>query len=665
MKTVKLIITSILIIIAMTVSGDLFQDYLRHFEYAFDSTSLNLPFKVNGEEMTKDILEAGKRHNIGFFTVMRSANGIAQENICVYYSDKSLLDNIKSKCGVEIKNYNSVFFGKSVITAKPFENSTDELLTGTYYLFGERTDEAAFKTDLIEKYGGGLINDGYEPNDDRMFIIMIWAAVAVVFLLLTIFEYSLALKANAVMLSMGANPSKRFVENILIDISVLAAAYLAARLIMSHFTNISFCQMYQLSALLCLIVIDCAVYAKLFRINFGQTFKGNKQQKGMLVGCYVAKYAVSVLAMALVAANIIVIIEAISYQSQSEYWDKYASYNSLKARYVNSEDEYYINDDLTKEISYKAYSEKFNDADIILMSCFAERDFFGQYVIAYNKNSTDYLAEELDGIDFGALEDNKVYAFVPNKIYDGNFGKSNSKVLNEITNKFIDWDGSYDDGAQIMYYDGKAKLISLDGRSDFNSRYYENPVVIFINIDEKLYPRVNTGDLNLASDTYFKMYDMSKKEYKDFFEENSLDNYDVQCFNFNIGDRYHYNLGVMQKSLYICCILTALFLVLNMLITFVTVRIDFSVNAVELALKKVMGYSLFARQRKLFIGSGIAALLSTAAAVIFNQVMELSALPYVFIAGFVFSAADIFVTLLVVRKTEREQISKILKGGAL
>ena len=66
MKYIKLAIIGILIVAAMTVSGDLHQDYLRHFEYAFDNTSLNLPFKVNGEEMTSDILATAEKYNVKF-----------------------------------------------------------------------------------------------------------------------------------------------------------------------------------------------------------------------------------------------------------------------------------------------------------------------------------------------------------------------------------------------------------------------------------------------------------------------------------------------------------------------------------------------------------------------------------------------------------------------
>ena len=87
MKSIKIVFVSVLMIVALVVNGDLYQDYLRHFEYAFDNTSLNLPFKVNGKEMTADILDTAEKHSIMFFTVARSVEGLTKESVCIYYSD--------------------------------------------------------------------------------------------------------------------------------------------------------------------------------------------------------------------------------------------------------------------------------------------------------------------------------------------------------------------------------------------------------------------------------------------------------------------------------------------------------------------------------------------------------------------------------------------------
>lgn len=665
MKTVKLLVSSLLIFIAITISGDLFQDYLRHFEYTFDHTSFNLPFKVNGKEMTYELLEEAEKNNIRFFTVQRKSNGISEEKLYIYCSDLSVMNDIEAECNIKQQTHNSVFFGKTIVTAEPFENSSEEFLSGTYYLLGSSNDKLNFKMALMEKYGGGLVNDGYNPMNDQALVIALWSAVLAVFILLSLFEYSIKQKENALLVSLGINPTKLILKNIFIDITAILGSYILTRVIMAEFTSPVFCQSYHFLFITLIIIVDILTYLRLNRLKIQQIFKGDKSQKGVLASCYITKYIVTALTMALVASNLILIAEAVSWSSQETYWKEYYSYNQLSARYIKDNGNYTASYAADLETNYNAYSYYFNKADVILMSHIADEDFFGQDVIAYNQNSFEYLSESLDSIDFSVLEENTVYAFLPAKYFQDKFDVSQKEELDRMANYLIDWDGNYNGGAKIIYYNQNVKLLALNRNSDFESKYYKNPIILYVNIDEEKYPRINTGDDNIGSNTYFTIYNISSDEFKNFFERSCPDGYTVQVFSSNVGDQYQYKLGVAQKTLYINSFLTIFFMILNILITFVTVRLDYSVNAIELSLKKIMGFSLFSRQKKLLIGSGICSLISLIAAIIISKIMQLAAFPYLTLSGFAFLLIDLLVIIIAMKKTERERITKILKGGAL
>lgn len=650
-------------IVALVVNGDLYQDYLRHFEYAFDNTSFNLPFKVNGEEMTIDILDTAEKYNIKFFTIARSIEGLTKENVCIFYSDDSVLNNIFEECSVKIKEYKSVIFGKTDVTARPFEESSDELLTGTYYLIGDKNCEKDFKLALMDKYGGSLIRDGYEPNDDKLIVGVIWLAVLIVFVLMTVFEYHISLQLNALTISMGTSVNKLYLINCTIDAVCLTVVLCSSRQILLQFTNTSFNSAYQFCFLVAAIISDVIVYSRLYGVNIGLYLRGKDRQSVALAGCYVVKFAASVLVIVLFASFVAIASEYKSYASQKPFWDKYSLYNNLKARVVTDDDE--KDEEESRNIDYKIYSEHFNDSDIVLLSYIAGKDFFGVDVIAFNKNAADYLKPKLKDIDFATLEDNKVYAFIPKKQFKNGFGSANAGSLNEMSDKVIDWSGSYHEGTEIIYYNNSVKLLSLTSDSDFSSKYYKNPIVLFINIDEEKNPRVNTGDLNIGEGQYFKMFNMSKQEYKYYYEKAAAPGEDVQVFYFNIGEQYNYNLSTLRKTVYISLILTALISALNTVITIIFLKIYLNVNSVETALKKVTGYSVFERYSLLFIGIVIIEVLGLIGAGVASIVLKLNSIPFIIAGGMIFIAMDLLVITLIIKHTENERVSKILKGGSL
>ena len=95
------------------------------------------------------------------------------------------------------------------------------------------------------------------------------------------------------------------------------------------------------------------------------------------------------------------------------------------------------------------------------------------------------------------------------------------------------------------------------------------------------------------------------------------------------------------------------------------IRLDYSVNAKELAIKKVLGYSVFEKNRKIFAITIGVMLLGMIASVVISSVYKI-ANPFTVAAGCgILSAAEIVIILMNIIKTEKAQLVKILKGGSL
>lgn len=656
---------SVLIFITLAFSGDLFQDYLRHFEYNFDYTDFTLPFSVNSEEMTQELLDIAQKHSVRFFTVKHEASGIYSEKATIYCSDFSVIEEIYSVCKITTKTYDSIFFGKTEVTAQTFKNSADELLTGNYYLLGEKEDETSFKLELMEKYGGGLVRDGYNTKDDDTIVIALCTATLIVFALLTLFEFFMKQKEYAVTMIMGVDPDKIFLKNFISDILVLCAVSTISYYIVSKITYPAFGIKYHVIAFLALIVTDTLPYFFLKKMATQKVLKGQKGQKSLLTACRIAKTAATILTVVLVATNLLTAVQAYSWTSQKDFWENYSSYYQLSARLVTPDGNYNALDKESLEASYEIYSKIYNKSNVTVITKVADTDFFGQEVIGYNGNNFEYLSENIKGVDFLKLKKNTVYALFPQEKFPHGLSYEDKMTLNHMANQFVDWSGSYNSGAEVIYYEGNIKLISVEGKNNFDSTYFKNPIVLFVNFDDEKFPRINTGDFNIGSNSYFTFYDCSPKDYKELFESFAQDGQQVQLFYSNIGELYQHKSGVAKKSLYISSVLTILFIILNLLITFITTGIDYRINSVELSIKKVTGYSLLARQKEMLIISFYGSIASTIAAVIICLLFKLIPAYYVAVSGAVFMAVDLFATVLIIRKTERARVLKILKGGAL
>ena len=133
----------------------------------------------------------------------------------------------------------------------------------------------------------------------------------------------------------------------------------------------------------------------------------------------------------------------------------------------------------------------------------------------------------------------------------------------------------------------------------------------------------------------------------------------------NVYDSYLYNLKIMERSLAANVFLSAFAIILNILISLTILKFEYEVNAKELAIKKVLGYSSFSKLKLLYMISVIVGIISMTVSAIVIYKLQIGSTILAVISCLVFMAFEIaFITRSVGRK-ESKQICKILKGGSL
>ena len=95
------------------------------------------------------------------------------------------------------------------------------------------------------------------------------------------------------------------------------------------------------------------------------------------------------------------------------------------------------------------------------------------------------------------------------------------------------------------------------------------------------------------------------------------------------------------------------------------VRLEYSVNAIELAVKKVMGYSVWKRHKAILLNIILSAIIAVVLLLCMGILFELEEPYLIVLSGVCLMMVELVMTFIFIRKFEKVNIVKILKGGAL
>ena len=98
-------------------------------------------------------------------------------------------------------------------------------------------------------------------------------------------------------------------------------------------------------------------------------------------------------------------------------------------------------------------------------------------------------------------------------------------------------------------------------------------------------------------------------------------------------------------------------------ISYMIIKTEYKINAVEFAVKKANGYSMFERIKKLYYSSIISTAVCTIASVIIAKVFLLGTAKYLLIGNAIICIIEILIIALICRRYEKVSVPKILKGG--
>lgn len=295
---------------------------------------------------------------------------------------------------------------------------------------------------------------------------------------------------------------------------------------------------------------------------------------------------------------------------------------------------------------YRRYLKEF---DIVQYTLFGD-DNGGVYA---NKNVLWHLKdtiEELKEFDF----EKDVYFILPRG--------TNEEIIEYVEEAAVRLIGCETD-YEIISYDEDVDLLVLEDNSLSGAVTVKNPYIIYNNMDDTECSKNVDDYVGYHVNANSTICKADKEELEVFVEEFGLENH--ICRITNVWEQYEETYQNIRQTTIISVMLMVLLVILECFVIRNVLTLEYTANAVELSVKKVLGYGIFEKNRKVILSTVITSAICIVISAFAAENIVASSMSYVLAGGFILLGIEVVMILFAIRKIEKNSVQKILKGGAL
>lgn len=663
MKKIKYLILVIILICGFLLSGELYQDYLNSFANVCDYATLYSENQIDNTEMYSDLLKSAKSHNIDFFVVDSGNTSLYSSYINIYCSSERVEDYINNNLGVYEGISKSVFLGSTKIGFKDIKDISNLKNQTHFYLIGNRENQSKFKAELVEKYGGSIPRDGANYHSTYRDLVLVWSVLFVFFLILSFYQVQSTKKETLLKVIYGEPLRNIIFKNIIKDTLIFIICFTVIYHIMSFFCYTKYHFKLVSIMFLIMIVINMIFNLSILKFNIKRDLSKSKYNKTTLILNYIFKSILTIVTLSVITSNVAIIFNGLSYYSQKDFFEKHSDYYYV---YSCIDTAKFSEENLLEcgKYEYEFYQYFTGRGKAITQVDFDTLETENEeYNIVYiNKNNISYLIECTDEFSKDDFTEDKVYYIFPESF-------KNSKDFELYLYDFDDTvrfnfelerNNQYD--YIIKSYRNNIKMIEISDDFAYKSDYIKNPIIVYNNIDESTdnYEITSWQRLLYCKNIMYKIDNNSIDE----IEKNAGYSHDEIYYEIeNVYEVFQKNLEHIKRIIYINTIITLVVLILNIAMTTLTISLEYSVNKIEHAIKKTLGYSKFEQLKKMYLISIITSSVGIVLFMILNYIFKLTDIIIAPICGIIMIFIDVIVITVFSKRKEKENINKVIKGG--
>lgn len=609
--------------------------------------------KDNRADVIQEIERLSDKYNVSVFTNDQTAVDSVNIESTFFYTGngKEILEEKWKVTSRTIRgSIGSEFKYKFII--KPLSEGAERLLFQyELSLVGNDADVSSFAKELrsfmLENYGedsdiGFRRTVLYPISEAYAFDIIVWSVVLLVLLVMVFFEISVCRKEAIIGLTQGNSIGSYIIKKALTDLLVYGVelCILAA---ITFILKLSYSGLkFALMAFAILMILSLLAYLTFYLSNIRAVLNGVKQGEKIIYFNHFIKLVIIITSLFLFtnALNTLDKNDG-GYEIENAidtYFDGYVYTDNLIQAFQESNPEIVKED--PKYIFMKLYAEHYYDWKPVYLSHIEPHGTQMYDLINANQYAWDYLKDTIPELNT-VSDKEKIYLLVhcDEENYD----------MNKLPGV------STESKPVIVEYSGDVSVIGLGSANSTSISLAHNPVIII----EKYAP----GERKYEASNFDALL-LNKEDVRQLCEEYNIRQESLQVFG--VSETYESRWNVAKASLISTISFVVFLTVFLIVICTVTLKLVFSVNAFELSLKKVLGYTLISKYYNIFITDFVIYLISWIGVSLICKILDLTVyIPHMAVFAAILFMIDLIVSVPYIIRLEKTNVHRILKGGAL
>lgn len=650
MKSVKLFIAFVIILLCFALNSELYQSQLQYFSNQYYFIEIE---NEDGGSVCSLVKAASEQYNEKTFCVERKSIDAFRSEVTIYASpgtQKTVLANENIVQGAAV----SLFSGTTEVTVRPFEDVADSSNITRYYFTGSKDAVVS-----IRQYINETVATSYVHKEAVSIIepltYAVWILAYIFILLLTWLDIQFGKKACFLKASMGSSLNRIICKNIVIDLIAYGLFFAAAFLGLKNKIFVPYKIDFICLSLFTFVLLNSALYFTLKNSDYKEIMYGANISSKLLSNTYVIKALVMIMLIVSLSFNAVMINKDVEGLMSYKSIENLEGYNTLsvtpKASMTDNGMDAY--EQLKKEVFLEAYIK---DKILLSIPCYSSGE---TPVIMLNEKAGNQVVSNPE-IFTNQEEDFIVY--VPENIA--------SEYTDEDINTQVELVAMSTFGmeeytfARTTYSHAKVATFDLREESKFSLAFEvaEDPLIIYCNISPAKVSRLL--DQN-AIDPDVDFHNMLLQvDDISFFSDEVTDNIKDYLFN-GVLEQCNQHKSALSRAVFLNSVLSLFLIVLSVLLVFVIVRMEYMINAKELALKRILGYSIIGRNSAVITLNIFTVLIGFITGFILSKMYALFSVSTLCGMSIVIFTLDTVLILVNMAAAESKNAAHILKGGCL
>lgn len=651
MKKVKYFILFFLMLLSTLFSGELYQKYLGTYTDQFYYFDISAKIE-NGEKerALRCLQELSEKNDTPVFVVLKKTESSFSETETIY-STAAASKMLNEKYGIHNGNFKSVFSGSTSVKVEPIENAAKSQNAERCYFLGNFKKVQLIKTLFDNNFGSSHIHQE-KAYSQPWLSLCIWSVVGMLLLLLTWLDIQFRKKEIFVLLSLGESRIRVIMQNILVDGAVYILMFVLLYFGMSPFSYLGY-RIFDVALIFfSSVILSSLLYFSLYRMNMKQVLYGANINEAVISNGYLIKAALVFITVIVLSGNVLLISSNNEQFMQLKRFDPYNDFHFLTLEKYDllscDEDSLAYAENVMKNI----YEELYKKNQVVLASTPAICPDWSCSII--NQNAAGLLTDELRS----QLKDDDYYILLPQSCAD-----KESIARGYLESEFGKLSGAH---GKVITYTSKERIPfvkSSESPGSLGFEYVDSPIIIYCNFSPKVLKNIDCSSstaISSFSDIIFKTEDVSA-----FEKAYGLESKGYYFSKEKVSERFMHLKGSLTRIVLLNCVVSALMLLLEIFMVSALIKAEYKAHAMELAVKKVLGYSIYQRNKTLFLLNTYSALIGIVTVTVISLMYQYSKWYVVLMTGALLLLFEYVIITLNIIKIEKTEISKILKGGSL